>query len=121
TVIISVFDIDLLVLSKAKKHIESKGIKLILSTEDVVEICNDKWKTYQFLINKGISTPKTYKDLVSVKEALLKREVEYPIIIKPRWGMASMGIYVADNEEELSVFFKKSYKEVQNSYLKYES
>lgn len=121
TVIISVFDIDLLILSKAKQFIESKGIRLILPAEDVVEICNDKWKTYQFLLDEGIKTPKTYKDLASVKEALSKGDIDYPVIIKPRWGMASMGIYVVDNEEELNVFSKKTYKEIQNSYLKYES
>lgn len=36
-------------------------------------------------------------------------------------GMASMGIYIADDEDELKVFYKKSHKDIFNSYLKYES
>lgn len=119
--IISVFDIDLLVLSKAKQYIESKDIKLLLSEEYVVKICNDKWETYQFLKENDLNAPKTFKDIKLVLKAIEEKELEYPIIIKPRWGMASRAIYIAENEEELIVFYNKSLDQVQNSYLKYES
>lgn len=121
TSIISVFDIDLLVLSKAKDIIEKNGIRLLLSGEDVVGICNDKWKTYEFLKQLHIGTPKTYKSLDAVKSALAAKELAFPVIIKPRWGVASLGIYTADNAEELEVFYKRSIKDIRNSYLKYES
>lgn len=119
--IISVFDIDLLVLAQNKQKIENKGIKLLLSGRDVVEICNDKWKTYEFLRSNNIGTPKTYKNLDSLHQALDNGEISFPIVIKPRWGMASMGIYMADDRKELEVFYNKSLKEIGNSYLKYES
>ena len=43
------------------------------------------------------------------------------MIVKPRWGMGSIGIYKADDEAELRIFYKKLYKEIFNTYLKYES
>ena len=43
------------------------------------------------------------------------------MILKPRWGMGSIGIYKADNNEELEVFYKKLSREIFNTYLKYES
>ncbi len=121
TAILSLFDIDLLVLSKAKNEIESQGIKLLLSGEKVVEVCNDKWETYLFLKKHGIATPATFKNLKDTVLALENRELHFPIVIKPRWGMASMGIYMVDDIDELNFYYKKSVKDVQNSYLKYES
>jgi len=118
---ISVFDIDLLVLSKAKEKIEANGIKLLLSGDSVVEVCNDKWKTYEFLVKNEIATPQTFKDIRLLKQSIHDKSISYPIVIKPRWGMASMGIYIAENERELDVFYEKSVKEVNNSYLKFES
>lgn len=119
--IISVFDIDLYVLSKNKNYIESHGIKLLLSDDKVVGICNDKWESYLMLKKLGISTPKTYKSIESVISAIHANELEFPIVIKPRWGMASMGIYIVEDLEELEFFYKKSLKDIKNSYLKYES
>lgn len=121
TAIISVFDIDLLVLAQNKQKIEDNGIKLLLSDESVVGICNDKWQTYLFLKENNIGTPLTFKNKEDFFHAINKGEISYPVIIKPRWGMASMGIYTADNEEELNVFYNKSIKSINNSYLKFES
>jgi len=119
--IISVFDIDLLVLSKAKEKIEKNGIRLLLSGEDIVSICNDKWKTYLFLKENNIKTPTTYKNYTDVVKALGNNEISFPIVIKPRWGMASMGIYMVEDKEELSFFYKKSLKDINSSYLRFES
>lgn len=119
--VISVFDIDLLVLSKAKEKFKKNGINLLVSEESVIEKCNDKWETFLFLRENGFKTPLTFKNLENLKKAIQNKEINYPIIMKPRWGMASMSIYIADNEEELDVFYKKSIKQIQNSYLKYES
>ncbi len=119
--VISLFDIDLLVLAQNKKRFEEYNIKLILAPEESVLICNDKWKTFQFLRNLGIDTPKTYLSVENAIEALKRNEVQYPLIIKPRWGMASMGIYKVDDIDELYILYKKSKKEVFDSHLKYES
>ncbi len=114
--IISLFDIDLPILSKNKKLFEDNGINVVVSDENVLNICNDKYSTYKFLKENGFNTPKTYLD---VEEA--KKYLKYPVILKPRWGMGSIGIYKADNNEELEVFYKKLSREIFNTYLKYES
>jgi carbamoyl-phosphate synthase large subunit len=121
TAVISVFDIDLLVLAKAKSKFENNGIRLLLSDASVVELCNDKWRTFELAKELNIDTPKTFKTLDAALEALQSGQVQFPLIIKPRWGMASMGIYKVENAEELMFFYRKSIKDIQNSYLKYES
>ena len=119
--IISLFDIDLLILARNKEIFETNGIKLILAPASFVEICNDKWKTYNYLLSLGLKSPKTYLHIDNILSAIAKNEIQYPIIIKPRWGMASMGIYKAEDENELKVLSKKCNCDIFDSYLKYES
>jgi len=121
TAVLSLFDIDLLVLARHETDFLKNGIKLILAPAQFVEICNDKFKTYKFCIDNGLQTPKTYLHIDDVLEAIERKELTFPIIMKPRWGMASMDIYKVETEEELIVFSKKCSRDIFNSYLKYES
>jgi len=120
-IIISLFDVDLPILSKNKSVFEDIGIRVIVSDYDVIQICNDKWETYRFLSENNFYTPKTYIELDVLLSDLKSNEISYPIVIKPRWGMGSIGVFFADNEEELRVLYKKAKKAMINSYLKYES
>ena len=43
---------------------------MIVSDLDVVEICNDKWKTYQFFKNNGFNTVHTY---IKLEEAQVEK------------------------------------------------
>ncbi len=119
--IISLLDIDLLVLAKHKQEFANLGVTIIVSSSEIVEICNDKWNTYNFLKSAGFYTPQTYLDLKDALKNIECKRLQYPVILKPRWGMGSIAIYTADNEEELNVFYKKVNNQIKESYLKYES
>ncbi len=120
-VVISFFDIDLPVLSKAKEQFQQEGIQVIVSDYEVTQICNDKWKTYQFLIQSNLNAPISFIDIEDAERSLQENDIQFPLIIKPRWGMGSISIFKADNSEELIVFYKKVKREVKESYLKFES
>lgn len=119
--IISLFDIDLPILSKNKKRFEANGIKVIVSALEVIEICNDKWKTYKFLKENGFNTVHTYINVEEAIQDLNSKKINYPVIIKPRWGMGSLSVMTADNEDELNTLYKKAINNIKNTYLKYES
>lgn len=119
--VISLFDIDLPVLAANKQRFKNEGIEVIVSDSEIIEICNDKWKTYLFLKKNSFRTPLTYLDVESVKHAIRNKELNYPLFIKPRWGMGSIGIFEADNEEELIVLYNKTKNIINQTYLKYES
>lgn len=121
SMIVSLFDIDLPILSKNKDKFDKIGVKVIVSDEKVINICNDKWNTYCFLVDNNITTPKSYIDLSLIKKDIANGLINYPVVVKPRWGMGSIGIFIADNEEELEIFYKKTKRAIANSYLKYES
>ncbi|MCM1048301.1 MAG: ATP-grasp domain-containing protein [Clostridiales bacterium] len=120
-VIIPLFDIDIPVLARSRERFDEIGVRLIVSDMEIVEICNDKWLTYQFLEKNGFYVPQTFYDLQAVLDALQNKLVCFPMVIKPRWGMGSIDMYEAENEEELNVLFKKAKRGIFDSYLKYES
>lgn len=119
--IIPLFDIDLPILAKSKKKISEYGIQVVVSDYKITQICNDKWKTYDFLISNNIPTPKTFISIDDCLEAIKSKLISFPFIIKPRWGMGSIGIYQADDLDELKILHNKTKRDILNSYLKYES
>ena len=119
--VISLFDIDLPVLARNCQIFKDNSIRLIVSDYRVTEICNDKWLTFEFLHNIGIRQTPTFINLVDAKQAIKQGAISYPLFIKPRWGMGSIGIYKVENEDELDVLYKKLHREIFNTYLKYES
>lgn len=121
TVIISLFDIDLPILAKSKEQFKAAGIEVVVSSCEVIEVCNDKWKTYCFLKEHQIGVPLTFISITEARAAVADGNLVFPVIVKPRWGMGSIGIFQADNLMELEVFYRKCKKEIETSYLKYEA
>ena len=120
-VVISLFDIDLLILARHKKEFEKIGTKVIVSDPQIVEVCNDKWKTYNFLKDNEISTPRSFLNMREVIEKIEVGELNYPIIVKPRYGCGSISVAIAYDEDDLRYLTKKANKDIVHSYLKYES
>jgi carbamoyl-phosphate synthase large subunit len=119
--VISLFDIDLPVLAKNKQKFAENHISVIVSDYEFIKICNDKWLTYRFLTENGFNASTSFLSVKDVLNALESNTINFPLIIKPRWGMGSIGIFEADNKEELLVLYQKTLNSIKNSYLKYES
>lgn len=119
--IIPLFDIDLPVLAMNKALFDAIGVKVVVSDYEVTQICNDKWKTYEFLKSIGINQTPSYISLPEAKTAIRNMQLSYPLFVKPRWGMGSIGIYKVENEDELDVLYKKLHRDIFSSYLRYES
>ena len=120
-IIISLFDIDLLMLSMHKKEFEKVGTKVIVSDPQIVGVCNDKWQTYNFLKRNGFYAPFSYLNMNEVVAKISIGELDYPIVVKPRYGCGSISVAVAYDEEDLRYLTKKTNEDIANSYLKYES
>lgn len=120
-IIISLFDIDLLMLAKHKKKFQEVGTNVIVSGPDIIEICNDKWMTYEFLIKNGFNAPKSFLSIDEVIKHIKNGSLSYPVVVKPRYGCGSISVTIAYDEEDLIYLTKKANKEITSSYLKYES
>ena len=119
--IIPMFDIDTSVLSDKKDLFTASYIRVVVSDHNVVSMCNDKWLTHLFLSENGFNSPRTFLTFNDAKYALENNFLKFPLFIKPRWGMGSIGIFEAENANELDVFINKSKKCILNSYLRFES
>lgn len=120
-ILIPLFDIDLPVLAKNKQKFETIGTRIIVSEPSVIDVCNDKWKTYQFLKESGFHVPETYIGLQEVMQALRKGDLQYPIIVKPRFGCGSLAMSVAEDEAALLFHYRRNARTISHTYLKYES
>ncbi|WP_144512353.1 ATP-grasp domain-containing protein [Bacillus sp. FJAT-22090] len=115
--IIPLFDIDLLILSKCLNEFKAVGVKVIVSKESFIRVCNDKWWTYEFLLRNDFHTPKSFLTISDTLQAIHNGIIDFPLIIKPRFGMGSISIFEIDNKEELYVLYEKTKKNISNSYL----
>lgn len=120
-VLISLFDIDLPVLASNRQLFDEIGTRVIVSDRKVIDICNDKWKTYLFLRENGLNAPMTYLRLEDALADVESQKIKFPLMVKPRWGMGSISIYEAENIEELRIFYDKARRKIMDTYLKYES
>ncbi|MFZ7133441.1 MAG: ATP-grasp domain-containing protein [Eubacteriales bacterium] len=120
-VLIPLFDIDLPVLAAHKHEFIDIGVDVIVSSERVINTCNDKWETYLFCQKNGLHTPKTFLTIESAFQAIAKGNLRFPVIIKPRWGMGSIGIFEANDNSELEILYKLVKDRIIRTYLKNQS
>lgn len=115
--IISLNDLELPILIKSKIKFEKLGAKLIVSNENVIDITFDKWKTFQFFNANNIPTPQTYISYQDAIKALELNKIQFPLIVKPRWGSASIGIDVVEDSKELEMAYNLQFIRIRRTIL----
>jgi carbamoyl-phosphate synthase large subunit len=116
--VIPLSDLNLPVFSRAKPEFLSHGIMVISADADIIDACNDKWKTYQYMNSHNINTPKTYLTKDDFLESVTKGECTFPVMVKPRFGVGTFGVFEAENEDEIDLYLTASEKLLKKSYLK---
>jgi carbamoyl-phosphate synthase large subunit len=96
-------DLDLHLLAANKNKFSDAGCTVLISEPDVINICQDKRQTFKFLAENGFDTPVT----LSTEQALHKKNIKYPLFLKPWDGYASRGNALVKNREELCFYTKK--------------
>lgn len=97
------------VLAAARAAFMGAGIELVANPPDVVEICNDKWRTHEFLSRNGFGTPAS--SLVPVAASFWEK-AGFPLVVKPRSGHASKNVFVAHTRAELDLLV--DYLQIRN-------
>lgn len=104
--LISLNDLELPLLSKHKVDFARVGTKVIIADTAAIDISFDKKRTIEFANSLGIKTPKTYTNYNEAIDALVQRELSFPLVVKPRWGSASIGLEFPINLEEFELAFR---------------
>ena len=73
------------------------GCRVVLSSSSVIETCNDKWRTFHFLTEQGISTPQSW-----LPDNLDPAAIGFPLFVKPQlMGRGSLDCHVVRSQPEL--------------------
>lgn len=115
--IVSLNDLELPILAKHAGAIQKSGIRALISDPEVIDIAFDKWKTYEYILSLGLKAPKTFKSPEAAIEAISNKEISFPLVLKPRWGSASIGIEFPENEEELRLAYDLQRIRISRSIL----
>lgn len=97
-VIVPLVDEELL----ASLELENDGFTVILPNSNFVRICLDKFLLMQNLDEVGISIPRTLLATAELKE------IDFPLVVKPRKGRGSRGLGIVNSKEELESFLSLS-------------
>ncbi len=98
-------DLELPVLASARERFAQAGVVVLVSSPEVVDICYDKWKTALFLAGNGLDGPQTFLEPGSVREAVRAGRLNFPLVLKPRWGSGSEGVEQVEDQAELEQAF----------------
>jgi carbamoyl-phosphate synthase large subunit len=106
-------DVELLFCASNKqRYLDQFGVKVIVPDSNIVEIADDKYKTYQFLKEHGFFYPQTY-----LTNEIDKNFNLFPIIAKPRIGCRSIGVEKIDDIETLLDFLQDKPDYIVQEYI----
>lgn len=99
-----------------RQKFKNIGTTLLLSNKKIIDICQNKLKTYEFFKRNKISSPKSYS-----KEEILRlierNNINFPLIIKPINGMGSIGVFKVNNMDELKFFINYIKEPIIQEYI----
>ncbi|MEM3407789.1 MAG: ATP-grasp domain-containing protein, partial [Nitrososphaerota archaeon] len=101
--IVPLIDPELPILAKERDLFFKEGIMPLISTYDVVMMGYDKLLTAKFFQEINIPTPKT----LLYKKDLDLSSKNFPLIIKPRFGSASIGVQKCENMQDIKFYSTK--------------
>lgn len=115
--IICLNDLELPVLCEARPTLELLGARLLVPSRRVIDITLDKWKTFGYLHKLDILVPETFIDFEEAIAALKAGTVSFPMVVKPRWGSASIHVDICESLEELELAYALQSLHLKKSIL----
>ncbi len=110
-------DLELPILSENKERFLESGVKPIVSSKEVIDICFDKYRTAQYVESIGLKSPKTFINYEKAVKALNNGDLKFPLVLKPRWGSGSIGIEFVNDFEELAEVYSNLLKKIKKTIL----
>jgi carbamoyl-phosphate synthase large subunit len=96
--IIPTIDPELPIYAAHAREFEIIGTKVLISSSSTIDIAFDKLRTNEWFVTHGFPTVKQQ----SVQEVLDSQvQWEFPVIVKPRRGSASLGVRIVNDAEAL--------------------
>ena len=96
-------DAELFALANARARFAEMGVTVMVSAPQVIETCDDKWLTFQFLRAHDFYAPHTVPFTSDVLN-----ELSLPFVLKPqRGGARSQGVFVVKSRAEMAYYVSR--------------
>lgn len=115
--LIPAFEPELPILAEREADFQAIGTIVLVSSPEVIATCYDKIRTATFLAGIGIRSPRTYLSLADAGSALRTGELAYPVMVKPRFGVSSIGNHLAEDDAELTFYFDQCRRQIAATFL----
>lgn len=115
--VLSLVDPELELLAHHKTEFENRGILVNIGEEEIVHKCFDKFCVLQYLKEHDYPVIQTYLNYNEAKIAIEKKEVSFPLFVKPRIGSGSIGVEKIENIEQLKVCCEKEEGIIIQEYM----
>jgi carbamoyl-phosphate synthase large subunit len=100
-VLFSLHDWEAPFIAASAEKFKEAGVVLGVSSPEVLRICLDKYRTFEFFRMRGIPTPQTFLSESEVLKACKEGLLRFPLIVKARFGQGSLGLYKVYSSGEL--------------------
>jgi len=118
SMVFSLNDLEIGLLAElADKFERETGAVLYVPSVGTRDVCADKWQTFLFARSLGIPTPHTFLSVDAAQQAIKQDAAKSRWVVKPRWGSASIGLYIVDSAEDLPVVHETCARVVRGSAL----
>ncbi|MBV6342519.1 ATP-grasp domain-containing protein [Candidatus Magnetobacterium casense] len=87
-------DEELPIFAQHRQRFADIGVTVMVSSPLTVRTCQDKLLFYKFCTQHGFSAPRLYAANAA------EREITYPLLVKPRIGKGSRGIFLINSRKE---------------------
>nr|WP_027097187.1 ATP-grasp domain-containing protein [Clostridium paraputrificum] len=105
TAIFSLIDPELSLLAANKEKFMELGVTVIGSSFSLCEMSLDKMMMYEWMVNHGYKTARSYIDKDLFHRDVAAGHISYPVFVKPVRGSASVAINKVDNKETIELLF----------------
>jgi len=116
--LVSLNDLELPIIARNKNKFEAIGVTAIVSDAALIDICFDKYSSFEWLVENGFDTPHTVLDIDDAKVAIDSSRLSFPLIVKPRWGSASTCVFTVNSVEEMELAYGLIQHQLTRNLLK---
>jgi len=103
--VLSLIDPELSLLAENENKFKEIGVKIVGSSYELCEMALDKIQMYNFCKKNGFKTARSWNNLEEFKNSLARKEVMFPVFVKPQCGSASIAISKVYDIETIELLF----------------
>lgn len=109
----TLIDPEIEILANNRQLFEGRGILILAPEKNTAKLSFNKYEMYKYLKDNGIPTPLTFHSLEDFYTALEKKDIFFPVFMKPICGSGSVGAHKVYTSEQL----EKDFSSGEHDYI----